>query len=545
MKKQLFLLVGFLSLLMTNPLKAQVAIDLTPGSLGSFGFDGMFRLGQLDGNFLYLRRNPEIAWELWRSDGTAKGTQLLKNLGLSSFNYPEDFYFQANASAAVFSNYNKSTETAEVWRIEKGAASASLLYSLKNSDPIYNLLLSGNQAYFSIRVDRQYIVNKLDLSTKKTEEIGKFGNYLGLSSAFAAYKSGIVFPAGPQNGTGNSALYYYDAASAKLQRIADLPAMNFFVPEVMSSGDRIFFFLQNEANKYYLYTSDGTAAGTKALIELKARSFLDPSMIRERTIFLHKGKLYFAGRPVGGSAQGQDELYVSDGTAAGTKMLRFSSQEPLGARNFVAYKDQLIFTGFVGEFNTATLKINDATGLLSTLLDGTGLGSGISFGAGSTVVYQDSLVFGAARDRFGWEPWISDGTPKNTRCLDLQKGIDGSEVSDFEAVGDKLFFSATTRATGYEIFVLNRTKTTPIRETPVQISMKVYPNPTQNEAWLEAPENIENWKVYDASGRMWSSGKQGQGKILRIELGSFPPGTYFVQALSGGKLCRGTFLKKE
>jgi ELWxxDGT repeat protein len=506
----------------------------------------MFRLGQLDGNFLYLRRDPEIAWEIWRSNGDVKGTQQLSTLGISAFRYPENFYFKANASTAVFSNYNKATQTAEIWRIEKGAASASLLYSLKNSDPINNLLLSGNQVFFSIRVDRQFFVNRLDLVSKKIEEVGKFGNYLGLNSALAAYKSGIVFPAGPQNGTGNSGLYYYDASSAKLQRIADLPAMDFFVPEVMISGDRIFFFLQNDADgKYYLYTSDGTAAGTKALIELKARSFLDPSMISERTIFLHKGKLYFAGKPVGASAQGRDELYVSDGTTAGTKTLRFSSQEPLSARNFVAYKDQLIFTGFVGAFNTATLKINDATGLLSTLLDGTGLGSGISFGAGSTVVYQDSLVFGAGRDRFGWEPWISDGTPKNTRCLDLQKGIDGSEVSDFEAVGDKLFFSATTRATGYEIFVLNRSKTTPIREAPAQISMKVYPNPTQHEAWLEAPDRVEEWKVFDASGRLWTSGKEGQGNTLRLNLEHFPPGTYFVQALSGGKLCRGTFLKKE
>ncbi|MFY0579462.1 hypothetical protein ACN28S_39050 [Cystobacter fuscus] len=64
-----------------------------------------------------------------------------------------------------------------------------------------------------------------------------------------------------------------------------------------------------------------------------------------------------------------------------------------------------------------------------------------------TPVYavSDELVFFSAyeQESAGIEPWVSNGTPGGTRRLeDIGSGIDSSYPREFLRVGDRVFFSA-------------------------------------------------------------------------------------------------------
>lgn len=68
MHKLFYTLLGILVFLLPVSQQAQTPLDLTPGNNGSFYFDGMVRLGQLDGVFFYLsKKTSPFIREIWRS----------------------------------------------------------------------------------------------------------------------------------------------------------------------------------------------------------------------------------------------------------------------------------------------------------------------------------------------------------------------------------------------------------------------------------------------------------------------------------------------
>lgn len=546
MNKLFFTLLSVLVLLLPISQQAQTPLDLTSGTNGSFSFEGMVRLGQLDGVFFYLSKRTvsPFIWEIWRSDGSSTGTYRLHNLG-SGDSYPDYFRYAFGPNYFAFATFDDNSYNVELWKIEKGATSASKIKTLSTNGSANNLVQADDKLYYSVYVSGAFSLQRIDLKTAEVEELGKFGNFFARETAIAPYKTGIAFLAGPTTAFFNGGLYYWDSSTKKLSQIAPLSTVNFAYtkPEITVDGDNLFFFHRIAGAKYGLYFSNGTAAGTKKLIDLTEPEEIDNSLFRSRSIFLHKGKLYFASKL---STTFRRELYVSDGTVEGTKSLRLLAERPTDPRFFTLYKGELYFTGIWGVEAFGLAKINEQTGLPQTLIDGKTLGTGNSFGGFSLNVFQDSLVFNAFRDKFGNELWISNGTPQGTRCVDLVKGPGSSEAASFEVIDNKLFFTATTPATGYEIFVWEGKKTTGLHDLPAPLPLRVFPNPIQDQTLIEAPEGIGRWQLLDINGRVLERGIPESASLqVNIPTAHLPAGTYFLQAWSkaAGQMYRATLVK--
>lgn len=189
---------------------------------------------------------------------------------------------------------------------------------------------------------------------------------------FAGAGDLVVFAA--DDGTSGIDLWQYDPADGSTARIADLSEDDEYAEWFVSNGDRALFETDRS-----LYSTDG----------LTATDLADSAGFDDWGDFGAAGGRFFLSADLGAGAD--EELYVSDGTAAGTSLVKDINP---------------IQSSYPGDF----------------------------------AAFGDNIVF-AADDGSGDEPWFSDGTPAGTyRLADTVPGPADGDPRDFTVVGDLLYF---------------------------------------------------------------------------------------------------------
>lgn len=206
-----------------------------------------------------------------------------------------------------------------------------------------------------------------------------------------------------------------------------------------------------------LYITDGTAAGTLPLCVL---SFNYPASEEVRSSIMYgkelNGKYYFSAET---SADGA-ELWVTDGTRAGTKMVKdiYPANFSSFPKNFEILNGVLYFTATTALYGSELWK-SDGTEAGTVLVKDLYPGNK-GYTTGMVKAFQGKLYFAAADkdSNKGIELWVSDGTDAGTTLLkDLNiNSLDSSPENFFDFDG-KLYFTAGTSTTGRELFVTDGT----------------------------------------------------------------------------------------
>ncbi|WP_164018322.1 ELWxxDGT repeat protein [Pyxidicoccus trucidator] len=211
-----------------------------------------------------------------------------------------------------------------------------------------------------------------------------------------------------------------------------------------SVGRKLFFLVDPDEGEADLYVTDGTAAGTRFL-----RFF--PGEYPHDMVGLH-GKLYFSA---GSGAPEGEELWVSDGTRSGTKRVKDIQPGAVGsAPAFLAVSEGRIFFAADDGEHGRELWVSDGTTRGTVLFRDLEPGATGSSPSEVTAI-QDWLFFGATTAGRGAEPWVSDGTVAGTRALDeVAPGAASSSPRDFIRSGWDVFFTAEDGSTGRELYAL-------------------------------------------------------------------------------------------
>ena len=165
------------------------------------------------------------------------------------------------------------------------------------------------------------------------------------------------------------------------------------------------------------------------------------------------GAVYFSVR----RSDGGDELWRSDGTAAGT--VRTSDLRLGGAASNVVATAASAGRLFLAVFHPSTgaeLWVSDGTaagtGMVGDLRPGargSSPGHFLSLGDGRVLFAADDGVAGA-------ELWVSDGTAAGTEQIgDLAPGLLPASPEELTRLGDRVFFAADDNLHGRELFGLD------------------------------------------------------------------------------------------
>lgn len=359
---------------------------------------------ELDGKFYFAASGSLGNTELWSSDGTAEGTQLVKDIRPGSSSSPSNFF--AFGDILLF-RANDGTTSTELWKTDGTEEGTELVKDIypggSGSSPIHFVEFQ-DKVYFSARDGSE---------------------------------DGLWVTDGTNEGT-------------TLVKAIDFGSSSQF-RNITASSDAIY--IASHKDGIQLFVSDGTTEGTEGISQ-------------EVTIFESSEPKNFtplAGGVVFTAWLSEEEevgsLFYSDGTSTinllpeGTHVDNYPSDEG----DMIKFGDKFLFQADT-ETEGDELWVTDGT------VEGTNLLKDINPGSANSraqefAVFGGKVIFQADDGSAGSELWITDGTEEGTVMVkDIRPGSNTSNPRDFTVINNKCYFVAFDGSTARELFVTDGTE---------------------------------------------------------------------------------------
>lgn len=393
---------------------ANLVSDIDPGGRGDPDPSSYPReFTRLGANIYFSASRPGYGNELWRSDGTAAGTRLVKDIAPG----------RANSSPSLLA-----------------VAGRTLYFATENSNG-----------------DRSQLWRS-DGTTRGTVKVAN----LRVESKVVAVGSTVYFVA---DQAGGSELWRTRGTATTTARVKDIvPGGRGSRPQNLTAvGSRLYFTAPDAAGDERLWKSDGTASGT---VVVDAGRPEGEFASNPDQLFAAQGRLWFRASD---AAHGS-ELWTSDGTEAGTRVLKdlAPGTNHLGdpswswPKDFTVYRGLVYFSAASSEDDQGNLWRSDGTEQGTVRIASTG-------GAQGLTVAGNRLYFSATDRTHGRELWSSDGTAGGTRMVvdvaspnapPADEDDDDSpyhSVAELQAVGDRVVFTASNTRHGRELWASDGT----------------------------------------------------------------------------------------
>lgn len=516
--------------------------EIAPGSQGS---NPTF-IDSIGEGFLFYGFASQYGDEMYFTDGTTNGTFLLKDIAPTSFSSKCEFSnVKMNGNVYFFAN-DTSVLRYGLWMTDGTKTGTKKIKSISR----YSFPQNDN--------NKQNIVSQITVFKNKI--------YMTIKDEINGYE-----------------LWVSDGTDTGTHLLLD-------IFEGFSNGnprgyfeykDHLYFIASDLDHGTELWRTDGTKEGTELFIDLFPGNV--SGFINYNPYFFEiNDKLYFRGR---GSYAESEELWVTDGTLAGTKLFKdfnktfnFSSNLKLIAQN----KDYVIFSASdINNINNLwKFDGTDTTGLsLLFSISGTS-----DFSKG--FILGNSIIFPAFVNSFGYEYWVTDGTDSGTKLLaDINPGnntgyvgfetiignrmymigqvfiseiniwtSDGTndstytafkltpkisrfEVSSFFTFRNQLYAGILTNSAslGIELYRFDTNKFLSITNDHLK-DIELFPNPVKTGTYLNVSGISENAEamILDITGKYRNTYILENGKILITN--DIPPGLYFLRVIEGNKI---------
>jgi ELWxxDGT repeat protein len=374
-------------------------------------YGGMAALGN---DVLFNAYERAHGRELYKSDGTAAGTELLNDVvpGDAGF-FIHDFLSKNNAVyfVAVSSSNNSLYNSNNKYSIYKTSGTKN---SLRKITPDYSSILSFNVADNGLVFYVRYNYPVYELWRTDGTDAGTFllsstlysKSYLNVIGNTALFVAGDAF-----NGY---ELWKSDGSVLGTALVKDInPGINSSYPGGLFLYNNEVYFAALDGTRHSFWKSDGTDGGT---VKLKK---IDPwygSTVTSTARFnfeVSNNILYFSA--IDTSNVKGSQIWKTDGTTAGTQAVKDINP---GATSYFPYPNYytdvngtVFFIGDDGEHGTELWKTDgtkEGTRLVKDITPGIG-GSNLN----SLTSFAGGLYFQYAVD--GWYYlWTSDGTPEGT-----------------------------------------------------------------------------------------------------------------------------------
>lgn len=406
----------------------------------------------LNGILYYEAYTVDVGYALWKSDGTIQGTSRIKDINSYRNDY---FYYTINFmtafnGAVFFSGYN-DLRAWELWKTDGTADGTNVLkeINMQGSSGIDYLARMGNHVYFRARDGIHGIElwrsDGTSAGTTLVKDINPFDKD-GIPSYMTAAGNTLYFYA--DDGVHGRELWKSDGTTAGTIMVKDaVPGSgNLFsfsrIPEFRAVDNVVYFSSYTDTQEAQLWRSDGTESGTYALTSKPAYS-----------IFNINSTIYFSmDDGVNGA-----ELWKTDGTVEGTVMVK--DINPTGSSSltsFVNVNGILYFSANDGVNGEELWKSDGTTNGTVMVKDINPLGSSFVAIASQTnngATIPNVIYFSASNATEGRELWKTDGTAQGTVIVkDINQGATGSNPTQLTMVNNILYFTIFNNSTGPQLW---------------------------------------------------------------------------------------------
>jgi ELWxxDGT repeat protein len=356
--------------------------DINPGTTRVFDYYGnpsVFpnssdpgNLTNVSGTLFFTAYNGTSGVELWKSDGTAAGTTLVKDIYPGTTRQYAYYTYSdvpnssspnnlTSVNGTLFFTANDGTNARELWKSDGTAAGTTLVkdiypgqsrqydaygrwwYVTNSSDPGELRNLSGT-LFFSAADGTGRHLWKSDGSAAGTVGVGTVGNVQELTNV-----NGTLYFRGLDGAHGDE-LWKSDGTAAGTVLVKDIcPGTNGSYPgwpdPLTNLNGTLFFAATDGTHGWELWKSDGTSAGTALVKDIYPGSFTGygggPYNSYPSNLTNVNGTLFFTANDGTHGLQ----VWKSDGTPAGTTLAGYSDRPgSLSPSNMTFINGTLFFT---------------------------------------------------------------------------------------------------------------------------------------------------------------------------------------------------------
>ncbi len=363
------------------------------------GSSSPWNLINVGGTLFFTTTGPQGRDQIWKSDGTRQGTVMVRdlavNLWIGSGYLTSQVPALATLGGILYFTDSDATHGAELWKTDGSSGGTQLV---KDIDPgtagsaAHDFAVVGSSLFFVAHDGSTPLVNQLwktngagsgtvlvqSFALGKTQDVNADGSYF--SGLYAANPSDPYLVFTGEDGLSGSSIWRTDGTGAGTISISSLEPWTY-----LSFQGSVFFTAFSSQVGFALYKTDGTASGTVVVKNLTVPAAGNSAWVGD--LVSADGRFFFSFNP------GVEELWVSDGTEAGTVK--------------------------VSSLSSVNVYLASALG--------------------------SSILFRASDDASGDEPWISDGTASGTHMLaDIAAGSQSSDPLDFTPFGTRALFFASS-----------------------------------------------------------------------------------------------------
>lgn len=402
-------------------------VDLRPGTAGTVtSVPNEQRIGVANGAYLFSSATNGTTSGLYRTDGTAAGTYLLKSTS--------SFVLGSIISAGTRAVLVPGTTSTD-FQITDGTVAGTVGGGSTGSNVMVGV--AGTNVFFTgyDYISDRYTVLRKPLAGGSTATI-TLPSGTGRAIKFLPFGTSMLFTADSPTGQN---LFRITSTGLSATLLKDFVNYNNDLTYPVTAGSNLFF--ANESTQE-LWKSDGTTAGTLAVAAL-TDFYTDQYFPKVSMVAAGNYAVLVNNHPTSGL-----ELWSSNGTA-----FALLKDIQTGTGQYGAYGKEML--GKIGSYYY--YRINDGVnGEELWRTDGTAAGTQLvkDILAGSASAYPRNgvstgsrLFFSATSPATGYELWISDGTAAGTtQVLDIYPGSASSYPERGVVLNGIYYFPATTVA---------------------------------------------------------------------------------------------------
>ncbi|MBP6679844.1 MAG: T9SS type A sorting domain-containing protein [Saprospiraceae bacterium] len=527
MKK--FILSTFASLIaLCSFSQVSLVKDISPGAESAFtsGSHSGIALGD---KFIFPARTSVQGIELWISDGSDAGTNLLKDInpGIGDSD-PQSFFV---AFGKVYFNAFTIDEGKELWVTDGTPEGTQLVMDIEpgaeSSDPIPGDVYNG-YLYFAAtsNADREvwrvdsisapHLYENINLNAQgRPREFKSANGLLYFSANVAPVEFGGIdqdepfVTDGTEFGTTHLDIEVESPAGGNVMDFTPLSSWVFFHASEFGG------IAPNDIVPYYTQ-GDQLSTGILGTLYQTPIYWLMP--VKGKINFCDEFNLY--------QLEATDFNVNVEDIARLANPLRKEEKKPL------AYINENLCIPGKDVDNDLGVELYFSDG------DNVSFSRDIFPGTGSSdpwYIVSDGTkaVFAASSSATDRELYETDGSPEGTKLVvDLNAGEEGSNPNHLVIAGKNVFFFATTPQTGYELYKYELEPSSDTQLQQVSFEGKIYPQPASagqpiNISW----QDVRQWstaELSDAAGRLIKSYRITDEDHLTLDTNNLHPGIYQI-----------------
>ena len=363
-------------------------------------------------------------YELWRSNGTARGTRLVKDIRQGTLS--SQIFSLTAVGGTLYFTADDGIHGSELWRSDGTARGTNMVKDINPGvvgSGAFWLTAVGHSLYLYAYDGTRRGLWRSDGTDAGTVFLKELTDAQDLTAA-----GSLLYFAG-SDGTDPMQLWRSDGTTAGTTPVAPGSALAPY--EITDVNGTAFFGASDAAHSFELWRSDGSAAGTFMVRDINTSVPGEQSASYPHTLAAVGAKLYFIA-----SADGRtQQIWRSDGTAGGTAAIASAGF----ASELAGFRERLYFTRTGRLWRTET---GNGTLVLRKPVAPQQL---------TPAARSLYFVGGRGRNRDS-EVWRTTGKPVTTKRIPGTGRRGGSQLHDLIAVGNTLFFTAKDRRHGRELW---------------------------------------------------------------------------------------------